>query len=109
MCYTNAHIKDKGNMGMKKRKTILLIFIIIIALVATGAYFYIKYQTYDYMQMGKTYENSNADNAQYAWCLDGVLRYSRDGIALYDVEARELWKQPCQMIQDKRQQILRFL
>lgn len=84
---------------MKKKKIILLIFTIVVALVAVGAYFYIKYQTYDYMKVHKTYENSSADTANYVYCLNGVLRYSRDGVALYNIDASEVWNQPCQMNQ----------
>lgn len=83
---------------MKVSKNKLVILIVAIVIVATvGICLFIKYQTYDYMEIAKTYENSSKDNANYQYCLNGILRYSRDGIAMLDDVGREKWNQPCQM------------
>ena len=83
-------------MKDKKRKIILLtVFITIVAVV--GIYFLIKYQTYNYVELTTVYENNNTDNSNYGQCLDGVLKYSRDGIALLTERGDEVWNQPCQM------------
>lgn len=81
----------------KKKKIIILVIAIILVLVAVGSYFYIKYQTYDYIEITKTYENNSTDNSNYKYCLDGILKYSRDGVALLSEEGEEIWNQPCQM------------
>lgn len=83
---------------MKKKKTIIVL-IIAVALVAIviGSYFYIKYQTFDYVEITRSYENSSTDNANYKRCLDGILRYSRDGVAFISENGEEIWNQPCQM------------
>ena len=83
-------------MKDKKRKIILLI--VLVAIVATvGTYFLIKYQTYNYVELTTVYENNNTDNSNYVQCLDGILRYSRDGIVLLTEKGDEIWNQPCQM------------
>lgn len=83
---------------MKKRKKIIILIItLVLVLVVIGSYFFIKYQTYDYIEITKTYENSSTDNANYRRCLDGVLRYSRDGVAFLSEKGEEIWNQPCQM------------
>lgn len=86
--------KNNNKHGMWKI-TLIISAIIVIALV--GGYLYIKYQTYDYMQIVDTHENTNIDNASYKKCVHGVLRYGRDGIALLTEEGEEIWNQPCQM------------
>lgn len=83
---------------MKKKKKILILGIVIgLVLAITGGYFYMKYQTYDYIEITRSYENNSKDNANYKKCLDGVLRYSRDGVALLSKNGEEIWNQPCQM------------
>lgn len=83
-------------MKDKKKKIILLIFLVVIAAIV-GIYFLIKYQTYNYVELTSVYENKNTDNSNYIQCLDGVLRYSRDGVVLLTEKGEEIWNQPCQM------------
>lgn len=83
--------------SMKKKKIIILVAAVIIIMVAVGSYFYVKYQTFDYIEITKTYENKSTDNANYKRCLEGVLRYSRDGVALLSEKGEEIWNQSCQM------------
>lgn len=86
---------------MEKKKMqlwkIILIATTVITVLFVGLYFFLKYQTFNYMQVIHTYENKSTDNAEYRECLDGVLRYSKDGVALLTVEGEEAWNQPCQM------------
>ena len=83
-------------MKMNKRKVLFLIVVIVLAAII-GIYFFIKYQTYNYMQVVQNYENVSTDNANYRVCLDGVLRYSRDGVALLAKDGADIWNQACQM------------
>lgn len=80
-----------------KKKIIILVIAIVLVAMVVGSYFFIKYQTYNYIEIAKTYENNSTDNANYKRCLNGVLRYSRDGIALLTEAGEEIWNQPCQM------------
>lgn len=83
-------------MKDKKKKIILLIILVVIVAIV-GIYFLIKYQTYNYVEITTVYENTSTDNSNYVQCLDGVLRYSRDGIVLLTEKGDEIWNQPCQM------------
>lgn len=83
-------------MKDKKEKIILLSVLVVIAAIV-GIYFLIKYQTYNYVELTTVYENKNTDNSNYIQCLDGVLRYSRDGVVLLTEKGDEVWNQPCQM------------
>lgn len=83
-------------MKDKKKRLIFLAVVVLIA-ASVGIYFLVKYQSYDYVEITTIYENKSTDNANYVQCLDGVLRYSRDGIALMTEKGDEVWNQPCQM------------
>lgn len=80
-----------------KKKLIIVIAIAVVIIVTIGMYIWAKYRTYEHMEITKTYENNNKDNANYVTCLNGILRYSRDGVALLDKSGKEKWNQPCQM------------
>lgn len=86
-------------MKDKKKKIILLSIALaaIVILMGVGGYFLIKYQTYRHMEITKTYKNGNRDNAHYVSCMDGILRYSRDGVALLTKQGKEKWNQPSQL------------
>jgi len=80
-----------------KKNRILFLVIFILVMICVGGYFIVKYQTFDYVEVTTVYKNNNTDNANYARTLGGILRYSRDGIALFAESGDELWNQPCQM------------
>ena len=81
----------------KRLRKIVLITIAVIIAAIVGIYFFLKYQTYSYMQVIDTYESKSTDNADYKQCMEGVLRYSKDGVALLSKKGEEIWNQPCQM------------
>lgn len=83
-------------MKGKKIKIIAIVLVAIILLIV-GSCLFMKYQTYDYIKITQTYENKSKDNANYASCMGGILRYSRDGIALLSKTGKEKWNQPCQL------------
>ncbi len=84
--------------GMKdKKKKIILLSALVVIVAIVGIYFLIKYQTYNYVELTTVYENKNTDNSNYIQSLDGVLRYSRDGVVLLTEKGDEVWNQPCQM------------
>lgn len=81
----------------KQRKRIILLAITVVLIAIVGIYFFIRYQTYNYMKILETYENNTTDNAQYTYCSAGVIQYSRDGVALLTKNGKEVWNQPVQM------------
>ena len=80
-----------------KKKKIILLTLAILFVAVVGMYFVIKYQTCHHVEVTTVYENGSMDNSNYVQCFEGVLKYSRDGIALYTQRGDELWNQPCQM------------
>lgn len=89
-------MEEKKNKKNRLKRIFLIIIAIVIAALV-GIYFFLKYQTYGYMQVIDTYENRSTDNAEYKQCMEGVLRYSKDGVALLTEKGEEIWNQPCQM------------
>lgn len=83
-------------MKNKKAKIIVLV-IALVAVGILGTYLFFKYNTYSYMEITESYENRNKDNANYVKCVHGILRYSRDGVALLTNKGEEKWNQPTQM------------
>lgn len=79
----------------KKKLMIIIGAIVVVAII--GIFLFVKYQTYNHMDIQKTYENGSDDNANYQYCMEGILRYSRDGIAMLDDRGNEKWNHPCQM------------
>ena len=80
-----------------KKKKIIFIMALIAIVVIAGAGVLITFQTYNYVEVTTIYESNSTDNSNYVQCLDGVLRYSRDGIVLLTEKGEEIWNQPCQM------------
>lgn len=81
----------------EKKKIIIAIAVVVVFVAMIATYFVAKYQTYDHIEISETYENKNKDNANYVSCMGGILRYSRDGVALLGKTGKEKWNQPCQM------------
>ena len=83
---------------MKGKKTrIIAIAVAAVILVIVGICLFMKYSTYNHIEVIQSYENDSKDNANYASCMGGILRYSRDGIALLSIKGKEKWNQPCQL------------
>lgn len=83
---------------MENRKKIAIVAIIILLMLSVvGFYFFMQYKTYEKAEFTTKYENHSKDNAGYAQCLNGILRYGRDGVALFSEDGTELWNQSCQM------------
>lgn len=83
---------------MKKRywKAILAAALLIV-IALTAVYFVLRYSTYEYTEIVKTYENDSTNSGNYIEYADGILKYSKDGIAMLSEEGKEIWNQPCQM------------
>lgn len=82
---------------MKKRTKIIVLAIALVVVAILGICLFLKYNTYHYMEITESYDNSNKDNANYISCMNGILRYSRDGVVLLTKEGEERWNQPSQM------------
>ncbi len=84
---------------MKKNKILKVIFAIVffVALILVGIYFLLQRQTYSTVDTITYYENVSLDNPGYEHYLNGVLKYTRDGVAFLNKSGSEVWNHPCQM------------
>lgn len=89
---------------MKMREAIkrhfwkIILGIVILAAVAIGVIYYVlTYLEYTQTEVVQSYVNEDAGDGIYTKYLDGVLKYSRDGIAYLSEQGEEIWNQPCQM------------
>lgn len=69
----------------------------IIAVVAVAVFLVINLQTYTSARTTVTYESTSAGNVSYLEFGSGVLKYSKDGIALVNRKGDEEWNQPYQI------------
>ena len=59
--------------------------------VAAGIYLLVHLQTYSKARTLDTYASGGSANNSYMQFADGVLKYSRDGIAYLDQKGEEQW------------------
>ncbi len=83
---------------MKINKKAVVLLVLVIAITATtAAYYYMKNTTYSSVQVVEKHGSIGTDNGHYIQYGDSVLKYSKDGVALFTQEGEQLWNQPCQM------------
>lgn len=70
--------------------------VLIIALVV-GTYLFMTNQTYTSMRVISQNMRAGTDNGNYKQFGDGILKYTRDGVAFLDQKGDEKWNQPFQM------------
>lgn len=78
-----------------RRKVCIITALII--LLAVGSYLLIHLQTYTKARTVTTYSDKSSGNNNYEQFADGVLKYSRDGIAFLNRKGEEEWNQPYQI------------
>lgn len=86
-----AHQKKKG------RRVRITVIIAIVLVIAAASFLVIHLQTYTSSREIAFYENNSDGNAGYRQFADGVLRYSKDGIALVNRKGHESWNQSYQI------------
>lgn len=77
------------------RRVIIAITAIILLLI--GAYVFVTRQTYSKVHILDTYGNEADGGEQYVQFAEGVLRYSRDGVAFVDEKGKEQWNSSYQI------------
>lgn len=87
--------KIKAYKWRQRRKAILVVATLIAAVVST--YLLVEMQTYTKMRVLESVDNQGTDNSSYLEFANGVLRYSRDGIAYLDKKGVEQWNQAYQI------------
>lgn len=83
-------------MRWKKRRN-KWIFTGVLVFVIIGIYLLINLQTYTTARISDVYSISGAGNNNYKEFEDGVLKYSRDGVAYLNQKGEEEWNQSYQI------------
>lgn len=79
----------------QKKKRILISVITVVAAVAL--ILVVNLKTYTTSRISTSYALSGEGNVNYLEFADGVLKYSKDGIALVNRKGEETWNQPYQI------------
>lgn len=90
-------LEEKIRQRKRRFRMRVAIGVAIAVMVVVGTYFLIECQTYNEARIVNTYKNGTSGSGGYVRFANGVLRYSRDGVALLDEKGEELWNQPCQI------------
>lgn len=86
---------------MSKKIHKIWLGVALIALVLAGGLGYLAYSYYNTeysdIRIVEEYSEIASANSEFAYFSKDILRYSRDGVALYNKKGEELWNYPCQM------------
>ena len=92
-----AQLEEQVKAHKKKiRIRILIVFILIMA-ASVGIYLFIHLQTYTNVRVANTYPEAGSTDSNYKEFSEGVLRYSRDGMAYLSQQGEEKWNQAYQI------------
>ena len=78
-------------------KKILIAIVSFAILVFVGIAFLLQRQSYAKIDTIEYYESVSTDNPGYIKYSDGIMKYTRDGVAFLNKTGEELWNRPCQM------------
>lgn len=79
----------------RRRRTIAIIVVVVI--IAVAAFLVIHLQTYTTGRITASYECGGTGSVNYLQFSNGVLKYSKDGIAFVNRKGEEVWNQPYQI------------
>lgn len=77
-------------------KQVILVTVTLLAAVVS-TYLLVEMQTYTKMRIIQSYGSAGLDNSSYMQFSNGVLKYSRDGIAFLNKSGEEQWNQSYQI------------
>lgn len=93
-------VEDLGKkLKSYKRKFWMKTALVILTLLAATAstFFLLEMQTYSDVRVLQSYSTEESGSGAYCQYMDGILRYSRDGVAFLDYQGNEQWNQSCQI------------
>ncbi len=90
-------IEDQVRQHKKSRRIRITVISTLVTVIAIASFLVIHLQTYTSARIITSYENSSDGNVNYRQFADGVLKYSKDGIALINRKGKESWNQPYQI------------
>lgn len=90
-------IEEQMIASKRKTRNKRIAFGILAAVVVAAVFLLIQLQTYSTARISATYACDDSGNNSYLQFSNGVLKYSRDGIALLNRKGEEQWNQPYQI------------
>ncbi len=91
------NIEEQVRQHKRSRRIRVTVISTLVIMIAVTSFLVIHLQTYMSSRTITTYENNSDGNVNYRQFADGVLKYSKDGIALLNRRGRENWNQPYQI------------
>lgn len=91
-----GEIKQKARIYRKKKVRRYMANAFIAFMVLFGTYLLLTNHSYDAIYRSTSYKKETSDGNRYVTFQDGIVRYSRDGIAFLNHKNEELWIQPGQ-------------
>lgn len=87
-------IDEQVRKHKKSRRMRIIIISVVAAVIVVAAFLVIHLQTYTSARVTVTYECGSTGSISYLQFADGVLKYSKDGIAFVNRKGEERWNQP---------------
>ena len=94
---TKKEIQEETDRRKRKRQKKVAIGIVIVAAALLLIYLIINLQTYTKVRISDTYVGKSASDNNYTQFMDGVLKYSKDGISYLGRTGKEKWNQSYQI------------
>lgn len=94
---TKKEIRAELDRRKKKKQKKITIVAVIVAVAAVLIYLLINLQTYTKVRISDTYVGESAADSNYVQFMDGVLKYSKDGISYLNQSGKEKWNQSYQI------------
>ena len=94
---TKKEIQEEAARRKKKQQKKVAIGVVIVAAIGLLIYLIINLQTYTKVRISDTYVGKSASDNNYTQFMDGVLKYSKDGISYLGRTGKEKWNQSYQI------------
>lgn len=95
--YSIEELEEQIQSYQKRMRRRTAIAAAAVVLTLAGVYLIIQLQTYASVRTIDVYRSENSGNSSYEEFAEGVLKYSRDGIAFLNRKGEEVWNQPYQI------------
>ena len=92
-----AQLEEQVKAHKKKIRIRILTVVTLIVAASVGIYLFIHLQTYTNVRVANTYPEAGSTDSNYKEFSEGVLRYSRDGMAYLSQQGEEKWNQAYQI------------
>ena len=92
-----AQLEEQVKAHKKKIRIRILTVVTLIVAASVGIYLFIHLQTYTNVRVANTYPEAGSTDSNYKEFSEGVIRYSRDGMAYLSQQGEEKWNQAYQI------------